>query len=67
MIRENGVIIGWHPIDKPESTTTLRVGRWSALVGLLTGRLTFEVTIARDERYVADLLTAAAEGGGTDR
>lgn len=51
VISERGYIVGAHPVDSSLalsgwSTTTIHAGRLSCLYGLITGRLTYEVTTA---------------------
>jgi len=49
-VRENGVLIGWHPVDSAEVGTTVVVGRWSALAGIFSPRK-YEVIVGRDPEW----------------
>ena len=51
MVRENDVLIGWHPIDTADGATTVLVpSRWAALASVFSPRR-YEVSIGRDPEW----------------
>ena len=52
MVRENGVIIGWHAVDSAEVTTGIVPGRWSSFAGLFVPR-TYEISVGKDPGWKA--------------
>ena len=50
VVRQNGVIVGWHTNEQRPTGYGIRPDRWACLVGLLTGRLEFYVETCPGER-----------------
>lgn len=47
MVRENGVIIGWHPVGDAQVTTGVVLSKWSCIGGLFAKR-TIEISVMND-------------------
>ena len=50
-VQENGVIIGWHPVDCAEVTTVLIPSRWSCFAGIFSPRK-YEVALGGDPGWM---------------
>lgn len=52
IVREDGVPIGWHPLDSDQATVVIVLGRWSCLAGIIRVPH-FEVEFTRDSGWRA--------------